>query len=297
MRRSVLLTMTWAALAIWVVAAGFRRHGHHGQSSGRYRHHQHQRHDRMARPIPPDPVNLFGTIPFSPAARPNCWNTRCKPGTYGFRVIDPADALAMFPALTPGQTNQMFTAWTYNSPWATDYVVFDQSATNNTTPQLFDGAFSNTNGIWYTYSNATNAYNAAVAGGFYNLIRSGINGRNGTNGQSGTVISTSYAFNSAATLIFAVPDYDLADNNGGVSVLISPTTAIALPPVLSIFGGTGTVTLRWPTNAVGFNLTQTTNLLPAAWNYVTNVPTVVATNFSVTLPVGFTNRFFRLQNP
>jgi len=219
-------------------------------------------------------------------------------GTYGFRVIDPADALKMFPSLASIQLNQMYTAWTYNSPWVTDYVVFDSAAaTNSSLPQLFDGAFSNTNLIWYTYPNATNAYNAAIAGGFYNLIRSGINGRQGTNGQSGTVISTSYTFNTNTTLIFAVPDYQLGDNNGGVSVLISPATATAPLPILSIFPGTGVVTLRWPTNAVGFNLTQTTNLLPAAWNYVTNVPTVVTTNFSVTLPDGFTSRFFRLQNP
>src|ERR1700690_2419231 len=70
-------------------------------------------------------------------------------GSYPFRVIDPADANQLFPALTAGQTNQIFTAWTFNSPWATDYLVYDSAAAVNTSiPQLFDGAFSNTNGTW-----------------------------------------------------------------------------------------------------------------------------------------------------
>src|SRR4051812_48857733 len=45
-------------------------------------------------------------------------------GTYGFQVINPADAAARFPALTLAQTNQIYTAWTYNSPWILDYLVF-----------------------------------------------------------------------------------------------------------------------------------------------------------------------------
>src|SRR4029079_14321157 len=36
-----------------------------------------------------------------------------SPGTYSFRAINPADAARDFPGLTPDQTNQIFTAWTY----------------------------------------------------------------------------------------------------------------------------------------------------------------------------------------
>src|SRR5664279_2354576 len=214
-----------------------------------------------------------------------------QPGTYGFRVINSTDAAQLFPALTASQASQIFTGWTYNSPWATDYLVFDgAAATNGTLPQLFDGAFSNTNGTWYTYGSATDAYHAAITGGFYNLIRTGADGRNGLNGQNGTVFRTSYTFASATTLIFAVPDYYLPDNNGGVSVLISPATYM---PVLSIFSGTGTVTLRWPTNASGFSLSQTPDLQPTSWGAVTNVPAVINTNFSVTLPVSPASKLFR----
>ena len=63
------------------------------------------------------------------------------PGTYTMRVIDPTDAAAIFPNLTNGQLSSMWTAWTYNSPWITDYLVFDSSATSNSgESQLFAGA-------------------------------------------------------------------------------------------------------------------------------------------------------------
>ncbi len=218
-----------------------------------------------------------------------------QPGTYSIRVINPADAVALYPSLNSTQTNQIFTGWTFNSPWVTDYLVFDSSASmSNTVPQLFDGAFSNTNGTWYYYASAAAAYGAAVTGGFFDLIRSGSDGRNGNNGFNGTIVSTTYTFASSKTLIFAVPDYYLPDNGGGVSVLISPVTS---KPVLSILAGTGVVTLFWPANFTGFNLSQTTDLSPMAWSGVTNQPMIVNSNFSVTLPLNSTNRFFRLQNP
>ena len=104
-----------------------------------------------------------------------------QPGTYTFRVVNPPDAATMFPSLTSGQTNQINTAWTFNSPWATDYLVFTgDAATNTSLPQLFDGAFSNTNGgpgSWVFYSDAADAYAAASTNGFYNLIRTGRHGR------------------------------------------------------------------------------------------------------------------------
>ena len=215
-------------------------------------------------------------------------------GTYSFRVINPADAAQMFPSLTMGETNEIYTGWTFNSPWTTDYLVFNSAAaTDGSIPQLFDGAFSNTNGgaaTWQFFGNPADAYNAAVSQGFYNLLRTAAGG-----GRDNTTDITTYTFVSTTTLIFAVPDYALGDNAGGVSVLISPANSI---PRLSIAAGTGTVTLQWSTNASGFSLAQTTNLQPAVWSDVTPLPTVVSSNYSVTLPLDLTtNRFFRLHNP
>ena len=143
------------------------------------------------------------------------------PGTYNFQVINPADAAEEFTALTAAQTNQIYTAWTFNSPWVTDYLVFDSpAATNAAIPQLFDGAFSNLKGgndNFILYSTPSNAYSGAISGGFYNLIRTAATG-----GRDSTNDVTSYTFTSTNTLIFAVPDPGVGDNLGGVSVLVSP---------------------------------------------------------------------------
>src|SRR4051812_11701826 len=42
------------------------------------------------------------------------------PGFYTFQLTNPTLAATQFPSLTSSQLGQMFTAWTYNSPWITD---------------------------------------------------------------------------------------------------------------------------------------------------------------------------------
>ncbi len=216
-----------------------------------------------------------------------------EPGTYRFRIVNPADAATLYPSLTSGQAAQVFTSWTYNTPWITDYLVFDgAAATNFSIPQLFDGAFSNTNGVdWHAYGSPDDAYNAAIAGGFYNLVRT-----SETGGRSSSSFSTQYTFNSTTTLVFAVPDNALSDNFGGVSVLISP--AISAPPPTLFISHTGaTVTLKWETNASGFVLARASNLFSGAWTSNGISPGVSGTNYSVTLPVDTPAQFFRLQKP
>ncbi|MDE3068168.1 MAG: hypothetical protein KGJ60_11535 [Verrucomicrobiota bacterium] len=207
-------------------------------------------------------------------------------GTYGFRVINPSDAVRLFPALTAAQTNQIYTAWTYNSPWIEDYLVFDSAAaTNSSLAQIFDG-----DPEWPPYGNATDAYSATVTNGTYDQIRVGPLGRDSTN------IVYSYTFTNAETLIFVVPDYALGDNAGGVSVVISPVSAA---PLLAASPGADKVTFQWSTNYPGFILSQTTNLQNAIWSDVTAPqPVVVNDHFSVALPLDSTaNRFFRLHKP
>jgi hypothetical protein len=205
-------------------------------------------------------------------------------GTYGFRVVNPEDAAALFPALTSTQTNQIYTAWTYNTPWILNYLVFEGSAaTNSSVAQLFDG-----DPEWPPYSNATDAYNGSVAHGTYNQIRAGPLGRSGTN------FVYAYTFTNATTLIFVVPDYGLYDNGGGVSVLVTPVSPTG--PLLKILKGNSTVTLLWPTNASGYNLEQTTASPSTNWGTVTNTPLLSNTNAAVTLPVDSSSHFFRLRH-
>jgi hypothetical protein len=157
-----------------------------------------------------------------------------QPGTYNFRVINPADAAQLFPTLTGAQTNQMFTAWTYNSPLTENYLVFPGAAASDVTiPQLFDGAPDLS-----TYATADAAYNGNITAGFASWIRTGAVGRNGT------VFTNSYTFATATNLIFAIPDYALGDNSGGVSVLITPVAPTAMPVVKT---WTGAVDANWST--------------------------------------------------
>lgn len=201
-------------------------------------------------------------------------------GTYAFWPINPADAAARFPALTSAQTNLIYMAWTYNSPWILDYLVFDGSAaTNASVPQFFDGAQD------IGYGNAIAAYTNAFPRGTYNQLH--------TAGRLGTNISTTFTFTNTTTLIFVVPDYALGDNSGGVSVLVFPQ------PILSIGTNGSSVAVRWPTNnSLGFTLAQTTNLTAGLWTDVGQVPSVLNSNYTVTLPLDASpNHFFRLHSP
>jgi hypothetical protein len=156
-----------------------------------------------------------------------------QPGTYSFRIVDPSSAASLEPTLTSTELAQIYTAWTYNSPWATDYLAFDSSATaDSTESQLFAGAVTPL-ADFPGFLNAADAYNSAITGGYFDQIVSGVGGR-----YDGTT-STTYTFTSAETLIFAVPDYYLPDNAGGVSVLISEETAATPEPgmLIPLIGG------------------------------------------------------------
>jgi hypothetical protein len=139
-----------------------------------------------------------------------------QPGTYTFRLTNPTLAGAQFSTLTSGQLAQIYTAWSYNSPWATDYMVFDSAAATNTSlPQLFSGAITPPADL-PGFGSAMAAFNNAETKGYANQIVDSPGGR-----YTGTV-KTQRAFATATTLIFAVPDTFLGDNSGGISVVISP---------------------------------------------------------------------------
>jgi uncharacterized repeat protein (TIGR03803 family) len=67
------------------------------------------------------------------------------------------------------------------------------------------------------------------------------------------------------------------------------------PPQLAMVHSAGNVILSWPTNAVGFTLQSTTNLIPpAVWSAVPPAPLVVNEHYTVTNPVAGTQKFYRL---
>lgn len=150
--------------------------------------------------------------PFSSQGAANLLTLAIAPGTYSFSVISPADAAVQFPALTTTQRDTMFTAWTYNSPWITQYFVFDIAAASNASlSQLFDGSGANT----VSFGSPQAAYDDAVNNGYFNKIRV-----DPVNGREGTVFTTTYTVADATTLVFAIPDNGLSDNGGGVSVVV-----------------------------------------------------------------------------
>jgi hypothetical protein len=131
-----------------------------------------------------------------------------SPGSYYFRVVNPTDALALNPSLTAPQQTSVFSGWTYNSPWITNYLAFD--AANNSVNQLFDGAMTAV-----SYGGPTQAYAGAIAEGTYDDIRLGAR-------DNPTILSHfAYVVATTTTFQFAIPDNGVSDNGGGVSVLIS----------------------------------------------------------------------------
>jgi hypothetical protein len=150
--------------------------------------------------------------PFSSLGAGSLLTYTIEPGVYRLIIINPTLAAQQFPALTTTQLNSMYTAWTYNSPWITNYMAWDiAAATNFSLQQILSGA-TGTAG----FGNAQAAFDAAYANNYADELKLPPGGR--LTGVPARRIS----FPSAQTLVFGIPDPGLFDNAGGVSVLISP---------------------------------------------------------------------------
>jgi len=68
----------------------------------------------------------------------------------------------------------------------------------------------------------------------------------------------------------------------------------SLIPKLTI-QASGSVLLRWQTNAPGFGLEATVALSPGTWTGITNGVATIGTNYSVTVPITNASRYFRLR--
>jgi uncharacterized repeat protein (TIGR03803 family) len=72
--------------------------------------------------------------------------------------------------------------------------------------------------------------------------------------------------------------------------------SLFIPPQLTIIPSRANVVLTWPTNAAGFTLQSTTNLVsPAVWTTVSPGPVVVNGQDTVTNPISGTQQFYRLS--
>ncbi|MGH7869616.1 MAG: hypothetical protein ACREP9_18810, partial [Candidatus Dormibacteraceae bacterium] len=103
----------------------------------------------------------------------------------------------------------------------------------------------------------------------------------------------------------AVSDSDLyaggyfGTAGGKVSPYIARANLLPLPmalPTPSMLRSGASVILTWPTNASGFTLQSTTNLIsPAVWTTNSPAPVVVNGQNTVTNPISGTQKFFRLS--
>jgi hypothetical protein len=81
--------------------------------------------------------------------------------------------------------------------------------------------------------------------------------------------------------------------NAGYGTVFSISLPLT-PPQLTITASGRNVVLSWPTNATGFNLQSTTDLVSPLWT--TNLPAPVILNGQNTVsnPISGTQQFFRL---
>lgn len=82
---------------------------------------------------------------------------------------------------------------------------------------------------------------------------------------------------------------------GQVASLYAAGPNVIVGPSLQINYGSSQVTLKWPTNAVTFNLQSTTNLTTGTWSAVSGTPTAVGSLNVLTVPTPQVQTYFRLK--
>lgn len=130
------------------------------------------------------------------------------------------------------------------------------------------------------------------------LASSTVSGTNETNWVTAT-LNPAALFNG--TNVLAVEIHQDATNSSDIAFdfELNASAIIHASPSLTVSPATGTLTFTWPAGAAWFSLRSATNLAPPVnWIPVTNSPSVVNSQWSVTLPAGTNGqRFFRLQTP
>jgi uncharacterized repeat protein (TIGR03803 family) len=106
----------------------------------------------------------------------------------------------------------------------------------------------------------------------------------GANPYAGLILSSNTLYGTAGS--------GGSSGNGTVFSISLPVS----PPQLTIASAGANVILTWPTNATGFTLQSTTNLVPTGlWSVVSAWPAVVNGLNTVTNPISGTQQFFRLS--
>ena len=120
---------------------------------------------------------------------------------------------------------------------------------------------------------------------------------------NGTGFTTLHSFTSGSDGLLPYAGLILLGNtlygttSGGGSSSDGTVFSLSLPPLqLTIIPYGANVILTWPTDAAGFTLQSTTNLVsPAVWRTVSPGPVVIGGQNVVINPVSGTQKFFRLS--
>jgi uncharacterized repeat protein (TIGR03803 family) len=103
------------------------------------------------------------------------------------------------------------------------------------------------------------------------------------------------AFPNAGLILSSNALYGTAELGGNSAKGTIFRLTLPLPQLNIIASGTNVI-LTWPTNAIGFTLQSTTNLVaPAAWSAVSPAPVILNGQNAVTNPASSTRRFYRLS--
>jgi uncharacterized repeat protein (TIGR03803 family) len=178
----------------------------------------------------------------------------------------------------------------------------------------------NTNGTGFTtlhsftaLSDSTNSDGAYPEAGLilsgntlYGTANNGGNSGDGTVfavNTNGTGFTTLHSFTDGSDGLLPYAGLILSGNtlygttSGGGSSSAGTVFSLSLPPLqLTIIPYGANVILTWPTNAAGFTLQSTTNLVsPAAWSAASPRPVVIGGQNVVVNPVSGTQKFFRLS--
>jgi uncharacterized repeat protein (TIGR03803 family) len=104
------------------------------------------------------------------------------------------------------------------------------------------------------------------------------------------------AFPDAGVTLSGNTLYGTAELGGSGNGTVFSLSLPVATPQLAITPAAATVILTWPTNASGFSLQSTTNLVPSAlWAPVSPDPAVVNGQSTVTNSIAGTQQFFRLS--
>src|SRR6266446_3259212 len=179
-------------------------------------------------------------------------------------------------------------------------------------------SFTATAGSASTNIDGANPYGGLILSGntLYGTAENGGSSGNGTVfavNTDGTGFTTLYNFtatsitpfgvytnsdgaNPAAGLILSGNTlYGTAQYGGSSSVGTVFSLSLPVPPKLTIIRSGANVILTWPTNATGFTLLTTTNLVSPIWTTNSPAPVVVNGQNTVTNAISGTQQFFRLS--